>query len=90
MHLLSFLVVATLIKLSPLQVSTRLVALKDNCIHPTSNNPYIKSASGGTDNSPEGFQVRSGPSMNNNILSALVVNWQLTKTKGRYNARVRR
>ncbi|KAF2790057.1 dabb-domain-containing protein [Melanomma pulvis-pyrius CBS 109.77] len=37
-------------------VSTRFVALKGSCIHPTSNNPYIKSVSGGTDNSPEGFQ----------------------------------
>lgn len=35
----------------------RMLALKDNCVHPTSQQPYIKSASGGKDNSPEGIQV---------------------------------
>ncbi|KAJ5952627.1 Dimeric alpha-beta barrel [Penicillium vulpinum] len=34
----------------------RMIALKDNCVHPTSQSPYIKSASGGKDNSPEGIQ----------------------------------
>ncbi|KAJ5338734.1 hypothetical protein N7452_005462 [Penicillium brevicompactum] len=34
----------------------RMLALKDNCIHPSSELPYIKSASGGKDNSPEGIQ----------------------------------
>ena len=38
-------------------ISQRMLALKDSCIHPTSNKPYIISASGGTDNSPEGIQV---------------------------------
>ncbi|ORY12984.1 stress responsive A/B barrel domain-domain-containing protein [Clohesyomyces aquaticus] len=37
-------------------VSQQMLALRDNCIHPTSKKPYIKSASGGTDNSQEGFQ----------------------------------
>ncbi|KAI8274657.1 hypothetical protein K4K59_010466 [Colletotrichum sp. SAR11_240] len=32
-----------------------MLALKDNCIHPTSSKPYIKSAVGGVDNSPEGM-----------------------------------
>ncbi|KAF4968314.1 hypothetical protein FSARC_4259 [Fusarium sarcochroum] len=32
------------------------LALKDQCIHPTSNNPYIISVKGGKDNSPEGMQ----------------------------------
>ena len=40
-----------------LKISRRMLALKDGCIHPTSKKPYIKSASGGTDNSPEGLQV---------------------------------
>lgn len=34
-----------------------MLTLKDNCVHPTSQQPYIKSASGGKDNSPEGIQV---------------------------------
>ncbi|BCS25823.1 Dabb family protein [Aspergillus puulaauensis] len=37
-------------------VCTRMLALKDNCIHPTSQKPYIVSSSGGVDNSPEGLQ----------------------------------
>ncbi|KAL4905914.1 hypothetical protein BDW74DRAFT_152278 [Aspergillus multicolor] len=35
---------------------TRMLSLKDKCIHPTSQKPYILSASGGADNSPEGMQ----------------------------------
>ncbi|KAF5008535.1 hypothetical protein FDECE_5191 [Fusarium decemcellulare] len=34
----------------------RFLALKDNCIHPTSNTPYITSVKGGRDNSIEGKQ----------------------------------
>ncbi|KAK1579976.1 stress responsive A/B barrel domain-containing protein [Colletotrichum navitas] len=33
-----------------------MLALRDNCIHPTSNKTYIKSIAGGLDNSPEGLQ----------------------------------
>ncbi|EHY60801.1 hypothetical protein HRR83_000568 [Exophiala dermatitidis] len=33
-----------------------MLSLKDKCLHPASNNPYIVSASGGVDNSPEGAQ----------------------------------
>ncbi|KAK1957321.1 stress responsive A/B barrel domain-containing protein [Colletotrichum sublineola] len=33
-----------------------MLALRDNCIHPTSNKMYIKSIAGGVDNSPEGMQ----------------------------------
>ncbi|KAI2746547.1 hypothetical protein DTO013E5_263 [Penicillium roqueforti] len=32
----------------------RMLGLKDSCVHPTSQKPYIKSASGGKDNSSEG------------------------------------
>lgn len=42
-----------------IQVCRRMLALKDNCIHPTSQKPYIKSGIGGRDNSPEGVQVSS-------------------------------
>ncbi|KAK4180519.1 putative stress responsive A/B barrel domain protein [Triangularia setosa] len=34
----------------------RFIALKDSCLHPTRNTPYIKSIKGGKDNSPEGLQ----------------------------------
>jgi hypothetical protein len=37
----------------------RLLALRDNCLHATSQKPYIKAVSGGADNSPEGKQVCS-------------------------------
>ncbi|KAJ5121670.1 uncharacterized protein N7515_009631 [Penicillium bovifimosum] len=37
-------------------VCGRMLALKDNCIHRSSQKPYIISASGGKDNSPEGIQ----------------------------------
>ncbi|KAF9768374.1 hypothetical protein IL306_014343 [Fusarium sp. DS 682] len=34
----------------------RFLALKDNCCHPDTKNPYITSVKGGRDNSPEGLQ----------------------------------
>lgn len=34
-----------------------MLGLKGACIHPTSQKPYIKSLSGGRDNSKEGMQV---------------------------------
>ncbi|KAJ9219107.1 hypothetical protein DTO271D3_5742 [Paecilomyces variotii] len=37
-------------------VLTRLAALKDQCIHPSTQKPYILSLKGGTDNSPERLQ----------------------------------
>lgn len=40
-----------------IQVCRRMLALRDNCIHPTSKKPYILDSSGGRDNSPEGHQV---------------------------------
>ncbi|KAL3470489.1 dabb-domain-containing protein [Aspergillus californicus] len=33
-----------------------VISLKDTCIHPSSQRPYIKSFRGGSDNSPEGAQ----------------------------------
>ncbi|KAF2454707.1 stress responsive A/B barrel domain-containing protein [Lineolata rhizophorae] len=35
---------------------SRMLALRDTCVHPTSKQPYIKTAMGGRDNSPEGMQ----------------------------------
>lgn len=37
-------------------VCASMVALKDKCLHPVSKAPYIKSMSGGKDNSPENLQ----------------------------------
>ncbi|KAM3415806.1 hypothetical protein BST61_g9315 [Cercospora zeina] len=37
-------------------VCTRMLALKDNCLHPTTNQNYVKSYGGGRDTSPEGLQ----------------------------------
>ena len=34
-----------------------MMALKDTCLHPTSQKPYILSFTGGKDHSPEGAQV---------------------------------
>ncbi|KAF2141203.1 uncharacterized protein K452DRAFT_271875 [Aplosporella prunicola CBS 121167] len=35
-------------------ICRRLAALKDTCIHPTTNKPYVKSYGVGKNNSPEG------------------------------------
>ncbi|KAJ9194439.1 hypothetical protein DTO164E3_7324 [Paecilomyces variotii] len=35
-------------------VVDRMLSLKDQCIHPTTNKPYIKSSAGGKQTSPEG------------------------------------
>ncbi|TVY19039.1 hypothetical protein LARI1_G002055 [Lachnellula arida] len=40
-------------------VCKRMLALRENCIHPTTKKPYILDSSGGRDNSPEGHQVGS-------------------------------
>jgi hypothetical protein len=34
-----------------------MLALKDKCLHPTTNKPYVKMAMGGKENSPEGIAV---------------------------------
>jgi hypothetical protein len=41
------------------QFCDHMIELKDTCLHPKSNEPYIISSSGGVDNSPEGAQVRA-------------------------------
>jgi hypothetical protein len=37
-----------------------MLALRNLCVHPTSQQTYIKSLTGGLDNSPEGLQVCQG------------------------------
>lgn len=34
-----------------------LLELKEQCLHPATNKPYLKSLRAGKDNSPEGWQV---------------------------------
>lgn len=70
--------------LTPRQVCTRMLALKDNCIHPTSQKPYIVSSSGGVDNSPEGLQVchRHGP---NSLSTIYLLSYMLMKMSGGHN-----
>lgn len=38
-----------------------MLALKDNCVHPETKQPYVKTGKGGKDNSPEGRQVSPPP-----------------------------
>jgi hypothetical protein len=38
-----------------------MVALKDDCVSPTSKSAYIQSITGGKDNSKEGLQVSHPP-----------------------------
>ncbi|KAK0625201.1 dabb-domain-containing protein [Bombardia bombarda] len=38
------------------QVCSGMLALKDKCIHPQTNKPYLKTSVGGADSSPEGRQ----------------------------------
>ncbi|KAK3381005.1 stress responsive A/B barrel domain-containing protein [Podospora didyma] len=54
----------------------RFLALKDTCIHPTAQTPYIKSVTGGKDNSPEGFQ--------NGITHGFVVEFALAEDRDYY------
>lgn len=45
------------------QVCKRMLALPQKCLHPTSNQPYVKGHGGGRDNSPEGLQVVAAPAV---------------------------
>jgi hypothetical protein len=46
----------------PLQVIVRFFALKEECLHSVTKEPYIKYITGGTNESKEGLQVSSPPS----------------------------
>ncbi|KAF2130961.1 dabb-domain-containing protein [Dothidotthia symphoricarpi CBS 119687] len=37
------------------EACARMLALGQKCVHPTSQTPYIKSSTGGRNNSPEGY-----------------------------------
>ncbi|PGH15589.1 hypothetical protein AJ79_02371 [Helicocarpus griseus UAMH5409] len=55
---------------------TRMLALKDDCIHPTHQRPYIKAVKGGKDNSIEGLQ--------NGITHAFVVEFENAEDRDYY------
>ncbi|KKK26070.1 hypothetical protein P175DRAFT_0473749 [Aspergillus ochraceoroseus IBT 24754] len=57
-------------------VCTRMLALRENCLHPTSQKPYILTSSGGVDNSIEGIQ--------NGITHAFVVKFASTEDRDYY------
>ncbi|RAQ43945.1 stress responsive A/B barrel domain protein [Aspergillus flavus] len=40
----------------PSLICSRMLGLKDTCLHPSSQKPYIRTSSGGIDDSPEGIQ----------------------------------
>ncbi|KAJ5770240.1 uncharacterized protein N7511_002291 [Penicillium nucicola] len=54
----------------------RMLALRENCLHPTSQKPYIKTALGGKDNSQEGMQ--------NGITHAFVVEFASAEDRDYY------
>ncbi|KAI4862867.1 stress responsive A/B barrel domain protein [Hypoxylon rubiginosum] len=56
--------------------SLRMLGLKDGCIHPTSQKQYIKSLTGGKDNSNEGAQ--------NGITHAFVVEFESIEDRDYY------
>lgn len=41
------------------KICQRMLSLRDRCVHPVSQKPYINTSSGGKDNSNEGQQVRN-------------------------------
>ncbi|KAF2744656.1 hypothetical protein M011DRAFT_408072 [Sporormia fimetaria CBS 119925] len=57
-------------------ISQRMLGLKNNRIHPMSKKPYIKSASGGTDNSPEGAK--------NGLTHAFVMEFETAEDRDYY------
>ncbi|KAF2843307.1 hypothetical protein M501DRAFT_76884 [Patellaria atrata CBS 101060] len=57
-------------------VSARMLALKDGCVHPVSRRPYIRSASGGTDNSIENIQ--------NGITHAFIMDFESVEDRDYY------
>lgn len=50
------------------QLCNQMLALKDKCMHPETKKPYIKTAMGGKENSPENLSVRQAHKMIHNVL----------------------
>ncbi|KAJ7244196.1 stress responsive A/B barrel domain-containing protein [Mycena haematopus] len=58
------------------EACARMLSLKEGCVHPESQQPYIKSLTGGKDNSFEGLQ--------NGIQYAFVVEFESTAERDYY------
>ncbi|KAJ2975596.1 hypothetical protein NQ176_g5432 [Zarea fungicola] len=58
------------------ELSAEMLGLKDNCIHATTQKPYILRSSGGSDNSIEGLQ--------NGITHAFVVEFASAEDREHY------
>jgi len=55
-HIVLFKLKSSLTEAEKKEFCDDMLALKDTCLHPTSNEAYIVSSSGGVDNIPEGAQ----------------------------------
>ncbi|KAJ5626787.1 hypothetical protein N7528_004214 [Penicillium herquei] len=55
------------------EVCSRMLSLKDRCLHPDTQKPYIQSYNGGVDNSIEGMQ--------NGFTHAFVIQFQSTEDR---------
>lgn len=66
-----------------------MLALKENCIHPTSKRPYILDSSGGRDNSPEGHQVVPAPSLTSTMLDSILICLLILSSPGREHSHTR-
>ena len=73
---------------------TDMLNLKDKCLHPETGRPYIRSLTGGKDNSPEGRQVSCSPLKQIFILYNPYVHCSVVLSRGsnlgRHHARLRR
>jgi hypothetical protein len=47
----------TVINVDTQKICDRMIGLKDTCIHPQTQKPYMRSYGGGKNNSPEGAAV---------------------------------
>ena len=59
-----------------------MLALKDQCMHPSTNKPYLKTSVGGKDNSPEGIQVgipNHSPFQRRPVLDFYLLNFWILK-----------
>jgi len=60
MHLVLFKWKSTLSISEVNELCDQLLSLKDSCVHPETNQPYIVKLTGGKDNSPEAMQLQKG------------------------------
>ncbi|KAK1226467.1 hypothetical protein PQX77_010551 [Marasmius sp. AFHP31] len=58
------------------EICSAMLALKDKCIQPETKKSYIKSATGGIDNSPEGYQ--------GGVTHVFIFEFENTKDRGYY------